>query len=222
MTNSKKYTEFVYIAKKKCRICNEIKSRSFFAKDSYNKFGLQSKCRDCSSLATKLFRKNNPNYFKIKNKERYHSVGKKHNKERYSKYQKDYLKRKKEYLETIRGRLTTLLFSAKQRAVKQLKKYELDIKWLLKKYEKQNGSCLLTNIKFDLTKSLHNKRFFNPFAPSLDKIDPSKGYTKSNTRLVCVMINLALNKFGEDRFKQIAKAYIKTRKAKEIRNGNRP
>jgi hypothetical protein len=40
----------------------------------------------------------------------------------------------------------------------------------------------------------------------LDRIDASGGYTRDNTRLVLQAVNFALNSYGEDTFRQIAKA----------------
>ena len=45
-----------------------------------------------------------------------------------------------------------------------------------------------------------------PFAPSLDRIDSSGGYTRDNTRLVCQAVNFALNAFGEDIFREVVLA----------------
>jgi hypothetical protein len=54
---------------------------------------------------------------------------------------------------------------------------------------------------------MHNGKT-NPFAPSIDRINPSIGYTKDNIRLVCASVNFALNEFGEDIFRKICKAYL--------------
>jgi hypothetical protein len=55
-----------------------------------------------------------------------------------------------------------------------------------------------------------NHRYL-PFSPSLDKIDPKKGYTKDNVRLVITAINLALNNFGEELVAKVAQAYLETK-----------
>lgn len=36
-----------------------------------------------------------------------------------------------------------------------------------------------------------------PYAPSIDRIDSSKGYTADNCRIVCVAVNYAMNVWGE-------------------------
>lgn len=145
-----------------------------------NLFGFQSRqCSDCKYEKRKQY--------KLKHKNRL-------KKERYT------------YNHSFQGRLVALIQAAKQRAQKHNLEYTLDREWILDLYAKQTGKCLLTNIEFSIEKPCETN--LNPFSPSLDKINPKLGYTKENTRLVCVGINLALNEFGEDTFKQICEAYL--------------
>ncbi|WP_333710325.1 hypothetical protein [Malikia spinosa] len=43
-----------------------------------------------------------------------------------------------------------------------------------------------------------------PFAPSLDRIDSNIGYIKSNVRLVCLAVNLAMNRWGVEVLEKIS------------------
>ena len=65
--------------------------------------------------------------------------------------------------------------------------------------------CALTGIMFDTEKAenrtRHHKR---PYAPSIDRIDNSLGYTDTNVRIVCVAVNLAMNTWGEEVLFKIA------------------
>jgi hypothetical protein len=45
--------------------------------------------------------------------------------------------------------------------------------------------------------------------PSLDQIEPSKGYTAHNVRLVCVAANFAMNAWGLDTLIRVARGVIK-------------
>ena len=112
----------------------------------------------------------------------------------------------KNYQKTTKGRLVQLMRQAKNRSIKNNLPYDLNIKLLLDLWKKQSGRCALTNIDFILkrTESYNSE----PFAPSIDKINPKLGYTIDNIRLVCVAVNYALNEFGEDIFKQICLAYL--------------
>ena len=53
-------------------------------------------------------------------------------------------------------------------------------------YDEIIKGCPVTGKSFDL---VTGKR--RAFGPSLDRIDSSKGYTKKNTRVICLWYNLA-------------------------------
>ncbi len=54
-----------------------------------------------------------------------------------------------------------------------------------------------------------------PWAPSVDRIDSSKGYVPGNVRLVCVAANLAMNEWGEDVLARVARAYVEARTGRD-------
>ena len=69
--------------------------------------------------------------------------------------------------------------------------------------------CELTGIPFDLRvprAALGLKHFKRPWFPSVDRIDSSKGYQRSNVRLVCVAVNYAVGSFGDEIFLRILDA----------------
>ena len=40
----------------------------------------------------------------------------------------------------------------------------------------------------------------HPFSPSIDRIIPDEGYVRVNCRIVCLMVNSAINEWGLDNF----------------------
>lgn len=72
---------------------------------------------------------------------------------------------------------------------------------------RDHPSCALTGIRFDL--KLKQYKLANPFRPSVDRIDPSRGYEPDNIRLVCVVVNYALNEFGESILRTLCQAYLR-------------
>jgi hypothetical protein len=67
------------------------------------------------------------------------------------------------------------------------------------------GKCELTHIKFRLMKGR-----LNPFAPSIDRIDPKKGYVDGNVRFILFGLN-ALKSNGTDTdMRTIAQALVDT------------
>lgn len=81
-----------------------------------------------------------------------------------------------------------LLSRCKIRSKHKNIKFNLDKDWLLVKLKK--GRCEVTGIKFKYRK-YDCKATSNFFAPSVDRIDSNKGYTKSNCRLVLWGFNRA-------------------------------
>jgi len=67
------------------------------------------------------------------------------------------------------------------------------------------GRCELSEIQFDAV----FRNGYQPFHPSLDRIDSSRGYTADNVRIVCVAMNVALGQWGEDVFRQLAEGYLR-------------
>jgi len=63
------------------------------------------------------------------------------------------------------------------------------------------GRCAVTGIVFEAGTR-------GPFAISVDRIDCAKHYTIANCRLVCTIVNFALNTFGDDAFDRMATMYV--------------
>jgi hypothetical protein len=74
-----------------------------------------------------------------------------------------------------------------------------------------SGRCELTGIVFSLAKSTSS--FRAPYAPSVDRIDASKGYTAANVRFVCCSVNYALQDWGIGVFDAMCLAYASKRLA---------
>jgi len=63
--------------------------------------------------------------------------------------------------------------------------------------------CQVSGTPFSLDKDARTGR--RPFAPSIDRIDNSEGYVSGNVRLVCMITNYAMNEWGEDYLRIIAR-----------------
>lgn len=94
--------------------------------------------------------------------------------------------------------LLTLAREARKRSLRRSIDYTLTVPDLGLLAQRADGRCELTNLPFEFER--HEGSLYRPFAPSLDRIDPACGYSFRNIRLVCVIVNAALNQWGEQAF----------------------
>lgn len=79
---------------------------------------------------------------------------------------------------------------------------EVDLSNLLKR---AGGRCEVTGIPFAL-RDRDERWVRKPWQPSLDRINSREGYYLDNCRIVCLAVNVALNEWGDDVLRTIAKA----------------
>jgi len=155
----------------------------------------RSWCKDCRSKYLKEYRKNNAEKCK-KLAQRWNSE----NKEYITEFK--YKKRG-----TFHGRMVETCRLARRRAARKGMEYNLTVEFLEDMWNKQNGKCALTGLPMIIPVDRNDGKTL-PFTPSIDKIDVKKGYTKDNVRLLCHVVNSALNEYGDETFDKIAKAYV--------------
>ena len=105
---------------------------------------------------------------------------------------------------TLEGKARALYDGAKFRAKKDNLEFNLTLDHI--KNLLSFGVCDLTKIPFSY--ELHEFRQ-NPRAPSLDKIDSSKGYTIENVRVVLWLVNAALQECSDKEALPILEALVK-------------
>jgi hypothetical protein len=207
---------------KKCWACKVEKEKTEFYKDARQGDCLQKSCKECQKERNKKYSTKNKQYFIDKNKENYSKKkdeNPNYNQDRYQKDRDKFLERRKRYSGSIRGKLRQLMTSAKLRSKNKERDFDLDLDFMYEMFDRQGGKCALTNLEFTYKAGYNadTKSRYNPFNPSLDKIDANKGYTKDNVRLVLVIINLSLNSFGDSIFDVISRAYIANKYGVDIK-----
>lgn len=75
-------------------------------------------------------------------------------------------------------------------------------------WERSEGRCAVSGLEFSSV-GVGMGRARHPFMPSFDQIEPGKGYSADNVRLVCVAANFAMNAWGLDTLIQVARGVIK-------------
>lgn len=113
----------------------------------------------------------------------------------YQKYQKEY---QKQWYKTISGKAQRLLSSLKRRCKKKKLKHNIDVSWIKQKL--QAGRCEYTKLQFSKETLLR---------ASIDRIDSSKGYLKSNCRMVCWGYNVLKSNMTDKDAYLICKAVVR-------------
>lgn len=104
---------------------------------------------------------------------------------------------------TLKGTISNKLMSAKKRAQKDKLSFELDNAYVTSLWEEQKGKCAKTGV--DLGR-IGDKWL----SPSLDRIDPSKGYVKGNVQWTCWRYNDAKSNMSDDSFMALCLAVAAT------------
>lgn len=94
--------------------------------------------------------------------------------------------------------------SKKSRALK----IEITVGDLLELFHKQNEKCALSGLKMTHLKKIRTnekKHIMSPYNISVDRIDSSKGYTKTNIQLVCAIFNRMKYQLTNSEFIDICK-----------------
>jgi hypothetical protein len=102
--------------------------------------------------------------------------------------------------------LSRMISDAKKRAIKKKITFNLTDHDVREMFFMSEGKCSLTDLPFHAPDGEKKRYWKNPFAPSIDRIDNSLGYTPDNVRLVCVAMNLAMHQWGLEFFDELAEA----------------
>lgn len=109
------------------------------------------------------------------------------------------------YSRTDYGTVTVLLNYAKDRARRAAVPFTLSREFVTKKLEA--GVCELSGLPFERVPPGQYRT--HPYAPSLDRIDPKKGYVESNVRMILFVVNRARSDFGDEVLLTVASALVK-------------
>lgn len=104
---------------------------------------------------------------------------------------------------TISGRAAQMFHSSKHRAARKRLEFDLDKEWIIERLSKP---CPRTNMPFSLV--IGWGRTWN--APSIDRIDNTKGYIKENCQIVVDMYNMCKSTYHENQVLEFAKAVVST------------
>lgn len=177
---------------KVCVGCGETKSLAeFYAKPStpYKYAGRCDPCRRAGANA----------HYKA-NKDRYREA-----RHAYASRTRERQKElTREYSNSIHGRAKILLKSAQKRAKTKDRDVTIDLDFI--KSRLNTGVCEVTGLVFDFSPPIGQKN--NPFAPSLDRIDSTGGYTPENSRIVLWQYNAMKMTMSDDEVLMFFKLFV--------------
>jgi hypothetical protein len=91
-----------------------------------------------------------------------------------------------------------ILSGARRRAKERGLKIDLDRQWVI---DKIKSGCQISGLQFRFEKTISvGTGNAHPYYPTVDKINPSKGYTKDNCRIVCWFVNRAKGTMSDSEF----------------------
>ena len=98
------------------------------------------------------------------------------------------------------------LFGATWRARKAKTYHDLSTEWAIRTY---TGYCCLTGIPFIVAaKNAPGRSGLRPYAASIDRINPLKGYTQDNCRWVLAAVNSFKGEMSDAEMLTIARALV--------------
>lgn len=180
---------------KQCSKCRQMKPLVDFRPEKRSADGLRYSCRACDSMRGRAYH--------VANREKRNTTARERrraNPERDRTYGAEY--RRKFVWRMI-------LQHAKKRAAKFGWEYDLDSHVESIKARLAPMTCELTGAKLvaGVGAGSPGKRYWN--TPSLDRIDPTKGYTYANIRVVCWAMNCAMGTWGEAVLLDLVQKWIK-------------
>lgn len=98
----------------------------------------------------------------------------------------------------LRNAAAKALRGAKWRSTNRGTRCHLTTDQVVELIEQQGGVCAMTGLAFFDARSSEGRR--KPYAPSIDRIDNSKGYTEDNVRVVLSIVNTAKGDYTDSEF----------------------
>lgn len=110
-----------------------------------------------------------------------------------------------ERLKRIEAAARTAVGRARSRARAKKLECDIDSQWAIAQLKGSDYKCPLSGVPF--LEGIETKSFMRPFAPSVDRINPSVGYTKENCRLIIFALNAMISDWGEEIMHLVARGY---------------
>lgn len=111
----------------------------------------------------------------------------------------------KEYYKDIKGICNRAMGTARKRVKKNNLEITITSKYLYKIYPK-NGNCPILGYKM-----VPGKRVSHKYTPTLDRVNPSRGYVKGNVIFICQLANQMKSEANYDELLKFSRWIIKNK-----------
>lgn len=166
------------LAEKRCSRCRQVKPVARFGPEKRSADGYRYECRDCQAERHLAYRARNGAVMNQKQRERYRAEPERH---------RAYARRHRDLC-----RAEEMITGAKRRAKAKGLPFDLDGHVEDIRRRLAVGLCEMTGLPF----RFGGRR--NWATPSLDRIDPARGYVHGNVRIILHGMNTALANWGEE------------------------
>ena len=186
---------------KQCYKCQKWKNFEDFHNDIKRKDGKYPNCKECHGEYTRERHKREDVKQKKKDRHNYLKINS-------TQYVDKNRQNGRKFYQSIVGRAKTLLNNAKKAPISKIIECTVTLEHITEGIKKE--FCPLTGYKFDLGREYLDttKRKKNPYSPSLDRIDQTKGYTDENTRIVIWQFNMGRAELSDLEFYLFCKQFI--------------
>lgn len=113
------------------------------------------------------------------------------------------------YTKSFKGFTSRVIARIKNRSRAKGIKFDLDTEWYRDKLS--HGVCEVSGIKFDYNYESSINGTPLPFSPTIDRINPSLGYTKENCRVVVWIYNVCKQTYTDEDVMKLAKSLTTTK-----------
>jgi hypothetical protein len=169
------------LPEKQCPKCKQMLPVEMFAKNRSKKDGLQYWCRSCKS-------KQSSNYYVNGGKEKVRSYNK---------------------LNPVKVITAQLVRDARERARDKCLPFDIDlyyIRSMVGNNAELSSHCPVFGIPLEWSCQRNQGRGPHPYAPSIDRIDPERGYVKGNVWIISYRANTIKSNATHEELKLVTKA----------------
>ena len=179
------------LLEKQCSKCKQVLPVENFSRNLSASDGLRSSCKKCTALYYKQWRKNGGAQWR---KQRYRNGGK----ERSQSYVK---------ANPVKTITVSLVSGARCRARDKNVPFDIDLEYvrsMVGENAELASHCPVFNIPLDWSRLRNNGGKHVPNSPSIDRIDPERGYVKGNIKIISHRANQIKSDASHQELKLVA------------------